>query len=151
MYCRVGNEIEIDADADPDVARAVISISAPTKDAMYIRQGNIVHDDGMYYGLRPYARYVGQFEDWHLYNEDCGTIIADTSVVNMTLMLPTALWSAAGCNFEIHKIGANSLTISGNNIRLKGVTQNAHTVTNECFIKLVYIDSTETWYMTVIE
>lgn len=153
MYCRVGNEIEIDADADPEVARAVISISAPTKEAMYISQGDIAHDDGMYYGLRPYARCIGFHDDWHLSETHCGTIIADTSEGNMTLSLPTAfgLWTLSGCNFEIHKIGANSLTISGSNVRYKGTVQANHTVTNECFIKLVYISSTETWYMTVIE
>lgn len=153
MYCRVGNEIEIDADADPKVARAVISISAPTKEAIYISRGDIAHDYGMYYGLRPYARCIGFHDDWHLSEYHCGTIIADTSEGNMTLSLPTAfgLWTLSGCNFEIHKIGANSLTISGSNVRYKGTVQANHTVTNECFIKLVYIGSTETWYMTVIE
>ena len=148
--CYAGNVLVIDADTDPseNPKKAILYISSLTDIAAVKISGNIELDGGKVSGIKKKVQEAKDGDE--LYDGDGNVVIADTATQNIALSLPLGYAFAPledGTNFEIHKIGTNALTIN-NTVRLNGIVTQNPSITEECFIRLLYYKGI--WYMNIV-
>lgn len=151
LYCTKGNELVIDSDFDlsKNLYKALIYLYGNNIAALRIGGGDIVHESGMYRGLRLPTKVITTSYNIS-YEEDC-VIIADTGNGSLILSILAAADYEDGSFIEIHNVGNGAVVLESDLacISYNGVIATRHTIDNtHKSVKLICSRTTNLWYVT---
>lgn len=151
FFCTKGNELVIDSDFDlsKNLHKALIYLYGNNIAALRIGSGDIVHESGMYRGLRLPTKVITTSYNIS-YEEDC-VIIADTGNGSLILSILAATDYEDGSFVEIHNVGNGAVVLESDLacISYNGVIATRHTIDNtHKSIKLICSRTTNLWYVT---
>lgn len=150
LSCAKGNELVVDSDFDlsKNLYQALIYLYGNNIAALRIGRGDIVHEYGMYRGLRLPTKVITT--SYNISYDDC-VIIADTGNGGLILSILGATDYEDGSFVEIHNIGNGVVVLESDLacISYNGTIATRHTIDNtHKSIKLICSRTTNLWYVT---